>query len=415
MKRFSKISTLALTGICLSSAAANAAGWQLNDYSMTGLGRAYAGAGVAGDDYSALAYNPAGMTLAQTSGAQIGAAVIYEHSDVKAVYGGRADDLNADIVNKVPNLFAQYRINDRVTAGFGIYVPFGLSIEYDRNWIGSDHGIHSELTGIDYSAGVAVKATDKLSLGFAAIARQAEITLTSTTTHPLLGKGYNRFEMTDWSSVLHFGAMYEINKDSRVGVSYRTRSQQAVKGRSSILNGTAAAREFTAKLTTDAPEQILISGYHKINDKVALSGLAKWTRWTRFKTLSIANMQYPALSVEVSQRWKNVWNLAVGADYFYSDKLTLRAGVGFDKTPVPNNRERTASIPDNDRWEFSVGASYKAGKNLTYDIGYMFLYLPHYSVLNARHNLAGTPAVAPITAKYQTTAHVLGLQVQYAF
>ena len=50
-------------------------------------------------------------------------------------------------------------------------------------------------------------------------------------------------------------------------------------------------------------------------------------------------------------------------------------------------------------------------------MGYMFLYLPHYSVHNDRHNLAGTPApgISPIDARYHTTAHVLGLQVQYSF
>ena len=48
-------------------------------------------------------------------------------------------------------------------------------------------------------------------------------------------------------------------------------------------------------------------------------------------------------------------------------------------------------------------------------MGYMFLYLPHYSVHNDRHSLSNVPSVDPIDAKYQTTAHVLGLQVQYSF
>lgn len=54
---------------------AHAAGFQLTDFSMTGLGRSYAGAGIVGDDYSAIAFNPAGMTLKGTGG-QAGAAVI---------------------------------------------------------------------------------------------------------------------------------------------------------------------------------------------------------------------------------------------------------------------------------------------------------------------------------------------------
>ena len=47
-KTTSKIIALALTGVCASTSA-NAAGWQLNDFSVAGLGRAYAGGGVVGD------------------------------------------------------------------------------------------------------------------------------------------------------------------------------------------------------------------------------------------------------------------------------------------------------------------------------------------------------------------------------
>ena len=60
---------LASAGLALLCANnVQAAGYQLNEYSTTGLGRSFAGAGVMGDDYSALAYNPAGMTLVKKSG-----------------------------------------------------------------------------------------------------------------------------------------------------------------------------------------------------------------------------------------------------------------------------------------------------------------------------------------------------------
>ena len=56
----------------LAATSAHAAGYQLQEYSVTGLGRAFAGAGVMGDDYSAIAFNPAGMSLVENSGLQMG-------------------------------------------------------------------------------------------------------------------------------------------------------------------------------------------------------------------------------------------------------------------------------------------------------------------------------------------------------
>lgn len=421
----SKIFALALTGVCASTSA-NAAGWQLSDYSVAGLGRAYAGGGVVGDDYSALAYNPAGMILGGT-GMQAGISVIQLHSDVTGAYAsgslaGVRDSTNVNVTTEVPNFFAQYKVNDRVAVGFGVYVPFGLAIEYPKDWIGTDHGINSELAVIDYSTAVAVKATDKLSLGLGIFARNANVDLTSSTTIPPgsslpAGKYENEFNLDDWGWGLHVGAMYEFTKNTRLGVSYRSRSQHQIKGDFDFLKGSGAGT-YDAKLPMDAPEQVQLSGYHKLNDKIGLSAGAKWTRWTRFDALTIhTSNPLPSAQVEVAQRWKNVWNVSVGMDYTYSENWTFRTGIGFDESPVPNSHERTTAIADNDRWEIALGASYKQNA-WTFDMGYMFLYLPHYSVHNNRHNLSNqqiNPSIKQIDARYHTTAHVLGLQVQYSF
>lgn len=417
-KTTSKIIALALTGVCASTSA-NAAGWQLNDFSVAGLGRAYAGGGVVGDDYSALAYNPAGMTLGGT-GVQAGISVIQLHADVTGEYpagSGKRDSTNVNVTTEVPNFFAQYKVNDRVAVGFGVYVPFGLAIEYPKDWIGTDHGIDSELAVIDYSTAVAVKATDKLSLGLGIFARNANVDLTSS-----MGTFENEFDLDDWGWGLHIGAMYEFTKNTRLGVSYRSRSQHKIKGDFDFMKGAPAGAPFyagtyDATLPMDAPEQVQLSGYHKLNDKIGLSAGAKWTRWTRFDALTINNARS---SVEVAQRWKNAWNFSLGMDYYHSENWTFRTGIGFDESPVPNSYERTTAIADNDRWEIALGASYKQNA-WTFDMGYMFLYLPHYSVHNNRHNLNNQAPTTPtgplpqIDARYHTTAHVLGLQVQYSF
>ena len=53
MRKITQIALLvgATFGVC----SANAGSYQLNDYSVTGLGRSYAGQGIMGDDYSAIA------------------------------------------------------------------------------------------------------------------------------------------------------------------------------------------------------------------------------------------------------------------------------------------------------------------------------------------------------------------------
>ena len=98
----------AVSAICLASSESYAAGYQLNEYSMTGLGRAFAGAGVVGDDFSALAYNPAGMVLNQTSGVQGGMSVAHLNAKVRGEENGKYAKTKMNIGVALPHAFAQY-------------------------------------------------------------------------------------------------------------------------------------------------------------------------------------------------------------------------------------------------------------------------------------------------------------------
>ena len=399
-----------LAGLTFAAGDANASGWGLSDQSVTGLGRAYSDGALAGDDYSAIAYNPAAMQLSGT-GVQLGGTLINLRSDVhgKTTYSGspvKSGDANVNVSVMVPNFFAQYKVNEKMRVGFGIYVPFGLAIKYDSNWFASEHGITSDLQVIDFAPAVSYEVMDNLSLGLAVNFRKSSVFLTSHN----LDHSRNEFDLEDWGVGLNVGAMYKLSENTRFGVSFRSRSQHQIKGDASLLGG---MRTPTTTLPMDAPERVLANVYHRIGD-FGLSAGVEWTRWSRFDALRLNN--HIGSSAEVGQRWKNTWRGAVGLDYYHSENWTFRGGIGFDESPVPNSEWRTASIADNDRWMFSVGTSYKTGA-WTVDFGYSFLYLPTYEVHNHRQQLDGTNAtqMSTLDAKYDTYAHVVGLQVQYTF
>ena len=112
---------------------ASAAGYQLQEYSVTGLGRSFAGAGVMGDDYSAIAFNPAGMSLVEKSGLQTGVIATDIRGSVKGSSQPRGYPVvktgktNSRIFRVMPNFFGQYKATDKLDLGLGLYVPFGLA------------------------------------------------------------------------------------------------------------------------------------------------------------------------------------------------------------------------------------------------------------------------------------------------
>jgi len=68
-------------GLVVASTQALSAGFQISESSVSGLGRAFAGAGVAGDDVSDMFYNPAGMFLAEGRQFQAGVSIIDSKSE----------------------------------------------------------------------------------------------------------------------------------------------------------------------------------------------------------------------------------------------------------------------------------------------------------------------------------------------
>ena len=150
----------AISAICLASTQSFAAGYQLNEYSATGLGRAFAGAGVIGDDFSALAYNPAGMVLNQTSGIQGGLTIAHLNAKIRGQENGEYAKTKMNIGVSLPHAFAQYKVNDRLTAGFGVYAPFGLRTRYSQQSFVADAGVRSELEVVTCSQ-YAIEALEK--------------------------------------------------------------------------------------------------------------------------------------------------------------------------------------------------------------------------------------------------------------
>lgn len=400
---------------------AHAAGFQLTDFSMTGLGRSYAGAGVVGDDYSAIAANPAGMTLKGTGG-QAGAALIWQHGEVKG-YAEKTIPTNivlgeedVSIPVAVPNLFAQYAINDDFRFGLGVYAPFGLATEYDDDWFGSDLAVDSELEVIDIAPSLAWRINDQWSVGASLIARYGKLKMTNTSG----GTGYSDFDIDGWGYYGRFGVMYEADENTRLGIVYQTKStevEHTLKGDHAMTGMPAPFTPLNGKwiggTVTRLPEHWQVTGYRKIGD-FGYSATVRRTHWQNFNEFTLTSTSL--LGHHTSYyKWKNTWTAALGIDWYYNDTWTWRAGVAYDESPVPNAAARTVRIPDNDRYWLSAGFTYKINENVKMDVGYAHLYLPTYKARNGASSTASGYSTKTVDAKYDINAEILGVQFQYDF
>lgn len=426
MNRYSKFIAASVLGLTVASNA-QAAGYQLSDYSVAGLGRSYAGAGVVGDDYSALAYNPAGMFANPKTGMQVGATLVQQYGKVKGTdsFGDKGKD-DISVYSPLPNFFAQYKINDDLMAGFGVYMPYGLASDYGDDFFAANEGITTDLRIVDLNLSAAYKLTDTFSIGAGLIYRyvRGKVTGYVDMSRHGLGKSYYNYDLDNWNWYGNFGVMWEPVKDTRIGVSYRPTRHHKVEGPLKI-GGDAhvptglptpssisiSPGNYDAQSTQVLPEQVIISAFTKQNN-FGYSFMARWTRWTRFKEFTMTS-EYPRAPFNdktAEYRWHNTWTVSLGADWYYNDTWTFRAGVAYDQSPATDGNYRTTRIPDQSRYWVSLGTTYNINKNSRIDVGYAHLFMRTY---HARNGANGGPGSEDV--KYDAQANIIGVQYQYDF
>ncbi len=438
MSGFSSHKSIGVVGVAGLLLGGNvfASGFQITEQSVAGLGRAFAGSGVVGDDASAIFYNPAGMTLRQGSEAQAGISFIASNGEftnqgstqtINTPQGpitipSSGPDANGGTNAYIPNLFFATDVSDRVRIGLGVTAPFGLKTKYGLEWVGRYQALVSDLETIDINPSLAFKATDKLSLGVGFSAQYSDVTLSQAVfvVNPATGQqlpdGLAEVKGNNWGFGYDLGALYEFDPDTRIGASFRSKVKQAVDGERTIEGIPGRSGTVGAQATVTLPETVYVGAFKRLNPQWGVSGTIRWTNWSRFQELRIVSDGSP--DAVDQEDWDDTWFFSMGVDYAYRSDLTFRAGYAYDQSPVPNATFRTPRIPDSDRNWLSVGASYRPAPNLTLDFGYSHLFFADANVDRSINLVAAAPGVFTDTlvGEYESSnANIFGIQVNYQF
>lgn len=441
------------TGICTLVALSTfstfsyGAGFALNEQSVTGLGRAFAGSSVAAEDASTIFFNPAGLTYLEHS-EFVGALYFIDlQSDFKdsasklppilgnaPLTGGDGGNAGKNIY--VPNLYYAHRLNSKTVAGIGVNVPFGLVTEYDDDWQGRYHAIKSDLKTININPSLAFKASEKLSLGFGVSLQYIDLELTQAVDFgavcakagapgaacatPQGFDGKAKLTADDWSWGYNLGLIYQASEYTRLGLSYRSKVTHHLtgEGKWTIPNNAtvqaiaAASGSFNNENISgdvDLPESASLAIFHQINNKWAIMAEATWTRWNRFQDLTINSAANSRLNSSKEEKWKNSMRYGLGLSYQYNDKWTFRGGVAYDETPIPDKQHRTVRIPGNDRKWLAVGASYKLRDHITIDAAYSHLFISNTKIEDTDSN------DYKLIGEYDSNIDLVGVQVRWLF
>lgn len=420
---------LGMAGIALGlcGRGVQASGIQLREESAEGMGNAYAGSTAKAYNLDTLFYNPAGMT--RLDGNQAGVAVAWiapvaNFSGGNTVAGtattGTDRRVNPLKATPVGAGYAMWDAAPDLKLGVGITMPFGMHSEYPSNWVGRYQALASDLTVVNVAPSVAYRVTDALSVGGGLQVQWAKAKLTNAINFnalvPGTPDGLARLDGDDVGVGWTASALYEIDRRTRLGLSFRSSIRHTVRGQArfqgvpAALAGSVNFADSRIRSTVTLPDVVSVGAYHEITPKWAVMAEVSWTHWSQFSELRVRFVDSGRPDAVTEQKWKDTLFHAVGLDYKPVDSLTLHLGTAYDQAPV-SDPYRNPRFPDSDRIWLSGGISYAIAPDWSVNASYAHLFAGSASIDRADPDAIG----GRLTGNYENHVDLVsaGMSVRF--
>lgn len=422
------LSTAVAFGLLSTSGVANAAGFQLAEYSATGLGRAYAGEAAMADNAGAQWRNPAMLTYLEGTQVSVGAIYVNPNIDVDGtstfVNGSNkasSHDFAHDAV--IPNFYLSHQYNDKFAIGLAFGTNYGMETDLGKDFAAANFGNEASVTSMEANLNAAYKLNEALSIGGGIRYIIADGSIGAVMppqmglVKPTLpGQTLKYMEGDDTAWGWQVGAAWQINENNRLGFAYKSAVDLTLEGHANGLafNPINPNAKKAGSMDLTLPATAELASFHQLNDQLAVHASINWTDWSSFKEL-VADFPDKSDLIK-SENWEDNYRFAVGTTYKLDQKWTLRSGVAYDMSAV-DDKYRTTTIPETDRLWLSVGAGYEWSKNLTLDAGFTYIFAKDAPISEPRDASDNEAAGFGGAFEGEVTGNVwlIGVQANYTF
>ncbi|MGB7802260.1 long-chain fatty acid transporter FadL [Buttiauxella sp.] len=425
--------------VAIVSSQAYSAGFQLNEFSSSGLGRAYSGEGAVADNAGSASRNPATIMMFDRPSFSGGAVFVDPDVNISGTSPtGRSTDAdNIAPTAWVPNLHFVAPINEQFGWGASVTSNYGLATEFTDDYTAGSMGGKTDLETLNLNLSGAYRLNSNWSfgLGFDAVYAKAKIeryagdlgqlVAGSGALPPSLAGPVSRIPSDtqiahlkgdEWGYGWNAGILYEIDKDNRYGFTYRSEIKIDFDGdyKSNLpaaynpilsnfgLPAGTSGQTVPGSLTLNLPEMWELSGYNKVDPQWAIHYSLTYTSWSQFQELKATGTNGQTLFYK-DESFKDAYRIAVGTTYFMDKNWTFRTGIAFDDSPVPADH-RSISIPDQDRFWISAGTTYAFNDDASVDLGVSYMHGQNVEIKEG-----------PYTFRSEGKAWLYGMNFNYAF
>ncbi|PZQ17943.1 MAG: aromatic hydrocarbon degradation protein [Ancylobacter novellus] len=391
-------------GALLAAAPALAGGFALREQSAVGQGMSFAGAAAGGgDSLSGMFWNPAVVNQVEHFQGEQVVTGVFPSSKVDVTGGPLAPFGDGGDIGESAGLtagYSAYRITDQLAVGLSVNTPFGLATDPDKNWGGQIYARSSRVRSVNATPTVGYKVNEWFSIAAGVQIQWFDIRLRQAVS-PAPGAETATLKGDDFGVGFTAGFTVAPMEGTSIGVGFRSKIEHDLKG---DLSTPAPDLKIKAKVTL--PETVTVGLRQKVTDDLTALVGAEWTNWSRLGTVDVKTRGGAPVTA-LPFDYKDGWFVSGGLEYAWSPEFTLRGGVAYEWSPI-NDKNRTVRLPDDDRWWFSAGGSYKYSEKLAFDLGYSFVYVPGKSKITV-----ATPV--PFAAEAKSDVHIVSASVRYKF
>ncbi len=409
---------LTSTAIALSvvAGAAHAGSFAIREQSGYYQGMSFAGYGTTSDSISSMFWNPASMISAQqglTVESHNTALIPYSeiNGTLSGGFLGTSSIGSGDIASDawVPAAYAAYRLNDKLIFGVGINSPFGLSTKPEQNWAAQFYSRSSSVFSLNVNPNIAYQINDMISIAAGVQIQYLDVSLKSADATSAAFARSNQISGDDIGFGVTAGITVKPFEGTEFGLGYRSGVAHELEG-----NLYASGVTSAISLGVITPDMINFSAKQKITDKFRVLGTVEWTNWSRLKAPRAISDTSGATLTTLNFNYDDGWFFSLGGEYDFNDKLTLRAGLAYEISPI-DEEIRSTRLPDNNRWWLSAGASYAFNDHLAFDLGYTHIISEATSINIDSSHQDFNAAFGTYTADVDSHVDILSAALRYTF
>lgn len=400
-------------------ASGNAFNINEHDAKVTGRGGASAATNTSA---SSVIFNPGGIPVAEGTQVSIGGSLYVASGSYQAPGGPETTTDSSPSV--VPAFYITSRVHDMVAVGLGFHLPFGLAVSWPDNHIQSDVIQDQKLRTFFITPSVGInlnKQVPGLSIGGGVDLVPATIQLERAVnfgdTHGTAVLGGEAFGVGFRAGVMYNPAAL---KALHIGVMYRSKVGLDFEGTGDF----DIADPYRAQLPPDGditasitlPQSVWGGIAYAPTPELELELNAVWINWAQAfpndqLRIDLAGTDPSTGEGNFSaapQKYSNTTTFRLGVEYkLAAGKAAVRAGFVYDPTPI-SSETQTAQLPDVDRKNITVGASYNFTDAYSGHIGILW-------VTPGERDTANTPYMPVFKGTYGVQALVTALTLSGQF